>query len=238
MGEPGGDGERDVADALAALDKARGRFIAVAGHELRTPVTTIRGLAEELVRAVDPPDPEALAELADALLRSARRVEVLLDDLLLATEITTALPVGDPEAVEVAATARAAWDALGAEEELVVTGDASAVAAARPGALDVLLERVLDNARRYGAPPFALHVSRADDRVHLTISSGGAELEPTDVELAFELFYRGEAAVTSAPGFGLGLPVARALARQDGGELRLEPRPGGGVDVHVELPVP
>ena len=90
MAHPGGGADSDeVSEALAALNAARGRFIAVAGHELRTPVTTLRGLAEELVRAVDPPDADELAELAPAILRSARRVEVLLDDLLLATDITT-----------------------------------------------------------------------------------------------------------------------------------------------------
>jgi signal transduction histidine kinase len=68
------------------------------------------------------------------------------------------------------------------------------------------------------------------------VSSEGAELRPDDVHLAFELFYRGEGAVTSAPGFGLGLPVARALARQHGGDLHLEPRPGGGLDVTIDLP--
>jgi two-component system osmolarity sensor histidine kinase EnvZ len=107
----------------------------------------------------------------------------------------------------------------------------------RPGAADTLLERVLDNARRYGSAPFVLDAQTKGDRVHLRISNAGAELVPEDVGLAFELFYRGEAAVTSAPGFGIGLPVARALARQDGGDLWIEPRPGGGLDVHLELPV-
>ncbi|MGV3760799.1 MAG: sensor histidine kinase [Actinomycetota bacterium] len=239
MTDPGGGAESDeVTEALAALNAARGRFIAVAGHELRTPVTTLRGLAEELVRAADPPDADALAELAPAILRSARRVEVLLDDLLLATDITTALPVGDPEPVELVSTAHAIWDAMEVGEPLEHSGDAEAEVVMRSGAADVLLERVLDNARRYGSAPFRLDVQHKGDRVHARISNAGAELAPDDVGLAFELFYRGEAAVTSAPGFGIGLPVARALARQDGGDLWIEPRAGGGLDVHLELPVP
>ena len=57
--------------------------------------------------------------------------------------------------------------------------------------------------------------------------------------LAFELFYRGEGAVTSAPGFGLGLPVARALWRASTvGELYLEARAGGGLDATIDLPAP
>jgi signal transduction histidine kinase len=227
----GGDSS-GVADALEALNAARARFVAVVGHELRTPVTTLRGLAEELQLA----DDQHLDELRPAILRSARRVEALLDDLLLATDITTVLPVGDPEPIELVATAQAIWDGFEVGDRLDLSGDPEVMASLRPGAADTLLERVLDNARRYGKPPFRLHTSSADGRAHLVMSSEGAELRPDDVHLAFELFYRGEAAVTSAPGFGLGLPVARALARQHDGELTIEPHDGGGLDVHIDLP--
>lgn len=221
-----------VAGALEALNAARARFVAVVGHELRTPVTTLRGLAEELQIAED----DDLDELRAAILRSARRVESLLDDLLLATDITTVLPVGEPEPIELMTTAQAIWDGFDVGDALELSGDTEVVAAMRPGAADTLLERVLDNARRYGKPPFRLAAERRGERVRLTMSSDGAELGPDEVHLAFELFYRGEAAVTSAPGFGLGLPVARALARQHDGELTLEPHDGGGLDVHIDLP--
>jgi signal transduction histidine kinase len=226
-------GASDVEEALDALNRARSRFVAVVGHELRTPVTTLRGLAEELVDA----DLDTVRELTPALVRSARRVEWLLDDLLLATDITTALPVGAPEPIDIVTTAQATWDAMECDDELELTGPHELIVSMRPGAADTLLERVLSNACRYGAAPFRLHGDTTDSTAHLTMSSGGAELQPDDVQLAFELFYRGEAAVTSAPGFGLGLTVARALARQDGGELNLEPRPGGGLDVRIDLPL-
>ncbi len=230
MGEV--DGDRDVAAALEALDLARRRFVNVVGHELRTPVTTLRGLTEELVNA----DEAELQELAPAIVRSARRVEALLDDLLLATDITTALPVGDPEPIDLVACAQATWDALENDHDLALSGATEAVVAMRPGAADTMLERVLDNARRYGHDPYALEAAAVDGRVRLKVSSEGAELKPDEVHLAFELFYRGEGAVTSAPGFGLGLPVARALARQHDGDLHLEPRSGGGLDVIIDLP--
>lgn len=222
----------EVEDALAALDAARRRFVAVVGHELRTPITTLRGLTEQL----DGADAASTQEITHALVRSARRVESLLDDLLLATDITTVLPVGDPEEIDLVAAAQATWDALDVPEDLQLSGDAEVIAMLRPGASDTMLERVLDNARRYGTPPFALHGVTEDGRARITVSSQGAELHPDDVHLAFELFYRGEAAVTSAPGFGLGLPVARALARQHDGELTIEPHQGGGLDVCIDLP--
>lgn len=224
--------DNDVAEALEALNRARGRFVAVVGHELRTPVTTLRGLVEELGDA----DLDTVRELAPAIVRSARRVESLLDDLLLATDITTVLPVGEPEVVDLVATAQATWDAFEVGDDLELTGLQELEVRMRAGAGDTMLERVLDNARRYGKPPYLLHAEVTGDRARLTVSSEGAELKPDDVHLAFELFYRGEAAVTSAPGFGLGLPVARALARQHDGELTIEPRPGGGLDVCIDLP--
>jgi signal transduction histidine kinase len=223
--------DAEVAEALGALNSARARFVAVVGHELRTPVTTLRGLAEELVAG----GPDAADEIAPAILRSAQRVEALLDDLLLATDIITVLPVGDPEPIDLVSTGQAIWDALDTDGDLELSGDPEAVVSMRPGAADTMLERVLDNARRYGQAPFRLHAT-TDGTVRVVVSSEGAELRPDDVHLAFELFYRGEAAVTSAPGFGLGLPVARALARQHGGELTIEPRAGGGLDVCIELP--
>lgn len=226
------DEAAEVAAALEHLDLARRRFVNVVGHELRTPITTLRGLTEELAEA----DGDTIRdELAPALVRNARRVEHLLDDLLLAAEITTALPVGEPEEVDLVATAQAVWDAMDVGVDLELLGPPEASAWLREGAADRLLERVLDNARRYGEPPFGLRTEIDDDRVRLTVSSGGAPLS-ADLELAFEVFYRGEGAVTTAPGFGLGLPVARALARQHGGDVRLAPRPGGGLDVTIELP--
>ena len=227
-----GGSEDEVVQALEALNRARGRFVAVVGHELRTPVTTLRGLVEELPHA----DLDTVRELTPAIVRSARRVESLLDDLLLATDITTVLPVGEPEVIDLVATAQATWDALEVDADLELSGETELEARMRAGAGDTLLERVLDNARRYGKPPYRLHGETTDGRVRVTVSSEGAEMQPDDVHLAFELFYRGEAAVTSAPGFGLGLPVARALARQHDGELTIEPRTGGGLDVCIDLP--
>ena len=73
------DREHDIEAALDALDLARRRFVNVVGHELRTPVTTLRGLSEELIQATE----DELSDLAPAILRSARRVESLLDALIL-----------------------------------------------------------------------------------------------------------------------------------------------------------
>src|SRR3546814_11542803 len=111
------------------------------------------------------------AELAPAGRRSARRIEGLLDDLLLATEINTVLPVGEPEEVDLVATAQAVWDGQAEESPDGVAGDlellgaSEAVVEMRPGAADTMLERILDTARRYGRPPHSPPAEVADGRV-------------------------------------------------------------------------
>lgn len=199
-------------------------MVNVVGHELRTPVTTVRGLAESLV---DVEDDETRRTLTDALVRSAVRLERLVDDLLLASGVFTASPVGDVVAVDLAdAVRRAGWPA---------PVEGTGVAAARVEAVDRLLEPIIDNARRHG-DPVEVRIARHGDRVVLDVESAGPELAEGDVVLLCEPFFRGEAAVMTAPGLGLGLAVARTIARAEGGDVHAHARAGGGLVVRLELP--
>ena len=205
------------------LDLLRRRVVNVIGHELRTPVTTVRGLAESLAEA---PNDHALA---DALVRSAARLERLVDDLLLASGIFTAAPVGDKRDVDLNdAVRRAGWPAA-------VEGDATA--RARSESVDRILEPIIDNARRHGEP-LEIRLGDAGDVVVLDVESAGPEMGEGDVALLCEPFFRGEAAVMTAPGLGLGLAIARTVARYEGGDVHAHARSGGGLVVRVELPRP
>jgi signal transduction histidine kinase len=224
----------DASHALQELDLIRRRVIAVIGHELRTPVTTLRGLASQLASAQED---EIRDVLAPGLERNTARLESLLDDLLIASDITTALPVGDPRPVEVGAVARSVWHAMAPGEPLDLEGRPECAVAVREDALERILRHLFDNARKYGRPPITVYVRPdIEGRIEIDVHSPGDPLAGADLDLAFELFYRGERAVTSSPGLGIGLPAARALARQDGGDLRLAPRARGGVVMHLVLP--
>jgi len=203
------------------------RAINVLGHELRTPVTTVRGLAELLAAGVEP---DLQAELVDRLLRNARRLEGLVDDLLAAAEVTTALPVGPAGPVDVADQVRALWPGPG----LDVVGDE--VLWVRDLSVRRILGAAFDNARAYGSLPVTVTVSRDDHQVRTVVDSPGPRLPPEDVRLAVEPFWRGERAVTTAPGLGVGLTVARILAEHEGGRLWVEERPEGGLLTLFELP--
>ena len=202
------------------LDLLRRRVVNVVGHELRTPVTTVRGLAETLAET----DDEATrAALIVALVRSAARVEELLDDLLLASGVFTAVPTDAAVDVDLAAALRAAgWTGP-------VEGDGRAHL--RLQSAKRVLEPIVENAVRHGEPVAARVVGST-----IEVESSGPELPAGDVALACEPFFRGEAAVMTAPGLGLGLAIARTVARAEGGEVLVRGRDGGGLIVRVELP--
>lgn len=204
------------------------RALNVIGHELRTPASTVRGLSEVFAAGVDPAE---RADLADALVRNARRLEGLVDDLLTATAVWPALPVGDASRVDIVNQVMLLWPD---DDGLEIEGAGSALA--RPTSLARIVGAVLDNARTYGKRPLTVSVAARGGRVSTSFDSPGPVLPAEDVRLALEPFWRGERAVTSSPGLGLGLTVARVLADHEGGRLWVEGRRGGGLLTHLELP--
>jgi len=212
-----GSGTTEVERALADVDAVRRRVVNVVGHVLRTPTTTIAGMAAAL-QTTD--DETTRLELIRGIVRNARRLEELLDELLIASGVNTALPVVDAVRTPIRPAIERAWESVGGRGPLDIDGP-DVEALVRPPALAKILSALLDNALKYGHARVGVRLERTPSGVRIEIES--ADDGPTDEELAhaFELLYRGEHAVMAAPGLGLGLTVARELARADGGEVRL-----------------
>ncbi|HEX9889952.1 MAG TPA: HAMP domain-containing sensor histidine kinase [Nitriliruptorales bacterium] len=226
--------DAEVARQLAELDAIRRRVLNVVGHALRTPMATLRGLVEVLGSE---PDQPTLDQVVPALVRTTRRLERLLDDVLVASEVTTRLPTAAPSPVRVADVVRKVWSELAEPAELVVEGDAATQAFVGADGLRWMLWHLLDNAATYGQGPVTVALGAEEGGSVVRISSGGPELDPDDLARAFELFYRGEVAViSSASGMGVGLPVVRRLAEHAGGSVCLRARDGGGVTAILRLP--
>ncbi|MEY2451800.1 MAG: two-component system, OmpR family, phosphate regulon sensor histidine kinase PhoR [Acidimicrobiaceae bacterium] len=226
-----GRDEDALTRGLDELDAIRRRVVNVVGHALRTPVTTIAGMANALGTA----DDEATRTmLVDGLTRNARRLEGLLDDLLLAASVSTALPAGDPETVALRPAFDAAWRSIDGTGDLTVLGP-DVEALVRPESIERIARAVLDNALKYGHGPIDVTCQTTVSGVHVEVTSIGDRPSEEEVQRAFELFYRGEHAVMAAPGLGVGLSVARELARAEGGEVGLERR-GDAIVATVDLP--
>ena len=220
------------------LDLVRRRFLNVVGHALRTPMATLRGQVEVLA-ATD--DSEARDAMVGPLLRSARRLERLLDDVLVAADVTTRLPTDEPTTVRVADTVSAAFaaiDGLPDGAECTIRGATDAVVTASPATLRWLLTQLLDNAARYGEPPVVVDLATTGGGgLKITVSSTGDPLPARDLDHAFELFYRGEAAVIrDGARMGIGLALARQLASHLGATCVLRNREDGrGVTAVLEI---
>lgn len=224
--------EGAVAGSAADEAALRRRALNVIGHELRTPMTTLRGLAETLSFATVE---QIRGEVAPAMQRVARRVEDLLDDLLIAGGISTALPTTPPVTAVPAAIVTAIWSRIGDGAALPIEGDVAATVRTGEQVLDRALTKILDNARKY-ATASTVVIAADSGGVTITVRSEGPPLHPEEVRLSTALFYRGERAVTTAPGLGIGLAVAKSLVEHAGGHLTFADRPGGGAITTVWLP--
>lgn len=198
-------------------DLIRRRVINVVGHELRTPITTVRGLAELLD---DADEDEARDVIIPALIRNARRSEDLLDDLLIVSEVKTAHPVDAAAPVDLGQIARSLCD----HTVVRVDGSPDGPAHGHRDTVTRALQHLISNAVKYHEAEPWIRFESGDDTVAAVVVTPVSG-EVRDVELSFEVFFRGESAVTRAAGLGIGLPAARALAQVDGGDVQIESTP-------------
>ncbi|HEX3873446.1 MAG TPA: HAMP domain-containing sensor histidine kinase, partial [Solirubrobacteraceae bacterium] len=208
---------------LDSLERARAterRFLADASHELRTPLTSLRGNAAYVAR--HGADADALQDIEADVARLAR----LLDDLLaLEREDGAERPVGLVRLTDVVDAVCSGLTGIKVriDDDPWVRGE--------PGALERALANLVENARVHGPPagPIEVSLTRTGDQALLAVSDSGSGLDPTQVELAFQRFWRGPA--TERPGSGLGLSIVAATAARHGGRVRVD-----GARFTLELP--
>ena len=198
------------------LDSQR-EFVADASHQLRTPLA---GLRLRLEAAAADGDPDG--ELAAAQ-REVDRLAQMVGELL---ELSRAGERELPgERVDLADAARRAGErwrrAAGARELRVTTQPGEAFCA--PADLDRIVDALVENALRYGDGPVTIAAGARGIRV----LDEGSGLQPGEEQSVFERFHRGAAGRQGAAGTGLGLPIARELARRWGADVTLRNRDDG-----------
>ena len=201
------------------------RFSSDASHQLKTPVTVLRSGLEEL-RSRPGLAPEMREELSD-LIHQTYRLSSIIDDLLLLARADAGRLQVACEEVDLSHLLEAGVDDLGAladESGLEIRTEIppGLRVAGESRYLSVVLQNLLENARKYNRPSGRIGVVAAvdGDRVRVRVGNTGRTLPEASRERIFERFHRGVAA-EDVPGHGLGLNLARELARLQGGELRL-----------------
>jgi signal transduction histidine kinase len=224
--------------ALERTNEVMANFIALAAHELRTPVTTIHGFVQTLNHLGDRLDSEQQDELRAALeqqtMRMASLVEQLLDLSRLEADAVDVRPqridlrARLQEVVTVAAGSRAA------EIELDLPGRLDANL--DPAILDHIVTNLVTNAFRYGRPPVRVTARRANGGVTLFVEDAGPGVAREIEATLFERFTRAGVSRDRVSGTGLGLAIARAYAQAHRGDLRYERGNPSGARFVVELP--
>lgn len=237
-----------IASAAAELklsDQQRRELLSNLAHEIRTPVTSIRGYAETLAKGGA--DAETQKEFLQTIHRNSLRIGHLVEDLLELEALEggtgrhlDADPVPLADVVKLAlSTLRGRIESSGAKIQHHV--DDKVVACADAEAVERILLNLLGNALAYGGEGVTIEISakQGPELVTLTVRDNGPGVASETGHRLFERFYRGEIGRSrDKGGSGLGLAIARQLAQSMGGSLYWV-RPslaGSGLAIALELP--
>lgn len=221
-------------DRLERAAQSQRSFVSDAGHELRTPITIVRGHLELMT---DDPDDrrETLALVTEELDRMSRLVDDLL--LLAKSERSDFL---QPQEVDIASLVPAVFAKVSAlaPREWRLEGAAEARLEGDPQRLTQALTQLAQNATQHTADgdPITLGSSYGGGHVRLWVQDEGEGVEPSDQERIFERFARAAAGRRRSDGSGLGLSIVQAIAEAHGGHVELASRPGHGSTFSLVLP--
>ena len=230
------EGPSDMRDLIAAFNAYRARIatmlsdkdrmLGAVGHDLRTPLASLRVRVEQV-------EDEALR---DKMIASIEEMTAMLSDILAlarsgaGTEAQERIPLR-----ELIGELAADYQERG--QDVAIAGVADAAVLARPMLLKRALRNLADNAVAYGVRA-RLSVRVEDGTARIAVSDDGPGLTEEQIRTLIEPFARGEQSRNRATGgAGLGLSIARDIAEGEGGSLTLSNRPGGGLDAVIALPV-
>ncbi|CAN5220618.1 ATP-binding protein [soil metagenome] len=226
----------DMLDRVEAGVAGQRRFIDDAGHELRTPITIVRGHLEVLDPA-DPADVRSTVALVDDELTRMNR---MVSDLLLLAQ--SAQPTFlHPEPVDVASLTEDIFVKLSGlgDRDFQLQSTAATTAVLDPQRITQALVALADNACRFTEPGAWIGVGShcADGWLRMWVSDSGPGVSPEDRARIFERFARGGQGRRDANGAGLGLSIVRAIAVSHGGDVLLDSMPGRGATFTLVMPI-
>lgn len=222
------------------------RFFTDASHQLRTPLTSLRGFTEVLMR-VGRDDPETMQRVLKRMKGEAERMTLLINDLLMLarlddtrlfkTQYTDLIELANERIAQMKQRApddRVVSLVVSTQKELGVQGDRER--------LKQLLFILLDNAMKYGQPApdgvITLQLDRQNGHAIIRVINNGEAIAPQDLPHLFEAFYRGKYRTTTQTvmGAGLGLTIAERIVRLHKGQLTASSSEKDGTVFTVTLP--
>jgi two-component system, sensor histidine kinase and response regulator len=233
---------RELIEANAAKDE----FLSIASHELKTPLSSLKGMTQLLRRRLERAGSSEASSLA-SIERSIRRMELLVNDLLDTSLITTGMFVLHPSRCDLVTLCQRLI-----EEFMAGTLQAPMVTLEKPDEpieVEIDVERVsqvilnlLANAQKYSpeGAPITMKLERNGDMCSISVSDRGVGIPPEVLSHIFERFYRVpgiEPQRGSRVGLGLGLYISHKIVECHGGTIDVQSNPGSGSTFSITLPL-
>lgn len=230
-------------NALSAERRAvelKDEFVSMVSHEFRTPLTSIAGFSETLRSNWPDLDKDEINEFLIIMRQEAHHLSNLVEDILVIPRIEAGRLRLRPQefdlASEVAATSRLVFSDTGKELNDNVPG--GVMVNADRGRTGQVLRNLMDNARKYGGDAVQIEGEAGTDIYTISVSDNGPGIAEDDWERVFEHFEQiSKGDSRSEEGVGLGLPIARRLARAMGGDVWYVPRFPTGASFRFSMPL-
>ena len=214
--------QQQLAYDLAQANRAMNEFVAIASHDLRTPLAVVQGLSRTLDGNWDRFDDASKQEQVAAIVRQSDQLSRIVEDLLTVSRIDALEMKGDPRSVPLReATATIVHDLSIIDGSIEIDDELRAWV--DPQHLARMLSNYIRNAATYGMPPVRIEAHARGERVELRVQDAGPGVPEASRDRLFEKFWRADKAKSrSASGTGLGLAIVRGLARASGGDAWYE----------------
>jgi signal transduction histidine kinase len=221
----------------------RDKFLGIASHELKTPLTVFKGYALLLARQLrrGTLDPEQLPGIVDQLVLHSRRLEDLVDDLLDTSRIQHGRLELQPESLDLVALAATVMERFDDEPShtLILDAPEPVVGTWDPGRIDQVLTNLVGNAVKYSPDGGEVYVSvrEIDNEVQVAVRDQGIGIAERDQPDVFQPFRRLHADARLITGTGLGLYISSEIVARHGGRIDLVSVLGEGSTFTVHLPL-
>jgi signal transduction histidine kinase len=229
-----------VASAFAerrAAESEMQRFIADAGHEMRTPLTIVMGYLD-IIEGGALADPAIAARITGGMRTEATRMRRLIDKLIILARMETPSDFDARSDIDLVSLVQRVIESLEplAQRPIDVDGLSFAHVYANEDDLAEALTNIIENAIKYAPQsPVSVRVLKADERILVEVADRGPGMTTDEARNAFERFYRGEKR-GEVSGSGLGLAIAKRAVERSRGTIRLESVLGGGTTFTIEIP--
>lgn len=233
-------------EMLKQADEARAKFVSIVSHELKLPMTSIKGYGDLMRQGLVGPVNEQQVQFLEIIRNNVDRMSTLVSDISDGSKLETGrlkLDLAEVDPAECACGAadgiRGAAEAKGQTLELNLEAGLPALQTDRMR-LTQILGKLLDNAHKYtpSGGHIRLDAAREGDAVRFAVRDTGIGIGPEDRARLFEQFFRAEApAVREHAGWGLSLHLCKRLVELMGGQMGVESEAGKGSTFWFSLPL-